>query len=565
MKKKTQSKSPVEEIDLLEMFYNTYTQDIGRNLLRNDLEAKNLPNVMEVANLLGVKPEEALVVTAIVYQLKTKSLVKEHNLVELLLPFQCGKQTRLSVRELTDYINVHHQEGNRNLYLQDAFQNALDLNDLSKLSNAPHSLMDFFSFWKATYLNYDSISVYQIEKGLKNFSFLPEMSLSRYLDEKLHDIVESFVLISTIVANVENSGESLELNYLNRWIGFSSKDLQIIKNKCISKANPYSPIADGYIELENSSVIDINNLNLRLTQKGVQYFLQGNVPNEIIDNLLKGFKSTSLSVIQHEEIETVDLVFDAQFQEQLNTIEKLLLPNNFSQYKAKFNRSFNVLVSGASGTGKTTWVRQLSKQTKKNLIFVKSSEVIDPYVGISVQKLQSIFSAYEKLNRSSESILVFDEADSLLGARTSNTTGGADRMLNDLTNNFLQHLENHNGVVFVLTNHPESLDMAFERRFSFKIDVPKPRIEQQKVYWHKVMPELDEEIIHLICNKFDMSIATIEKIASQFYIKTLVCSDFNFEMKERTILNLCQNEVSQKTPNSIGFKTQHLKNSLYAL
>jgi hypothetical protein len=565
MKKKKQSKSPAVQTDLLELFYNAYTQDISRNLLRNDLEAKDLPYVIEIANHLGVKCEEALVVIAIVYQLKTKSMVKEHNLVELLLPFQSGKQTRLSVRELNDYINVHHHEGNRNLYLQDAFQNALDLNDLSKMSNAPDSLMDILSFWKATYLSYDSISVYQIEKGLQQFSFLPEINLSRYLDEKIHDIVEKFVLISTIVANVENSGESLELNYLNRWIGFTSKDLQIVKNKCISKANPFLPIAHGYLELENSSVIDINNLNLKLTQKGVLHFLKGNVPDEIIDNLLKGFKATSLSVIQHEEIEPVDLVFDAQFQEQLDILEKLLLPINFSQYKAKFNRSFNVLVSGASGTGKTTWVRQLSKRTKKNLIFVKSSEILDPYVGISVQKLQSIFSAYEKLNRSSESILVFDEADSLLGARTSNGSGGAERMLNDLTNNFLQNLEQHNSIVFILTNHPESLDVAFARRFNFKIEFPKPQIEQQKMYWRKAMPELAEETIEVICNNFDMSIATIEKIASQFYIKTLVCSDFNFEMKERTILDLCQNEVSQKTPNSIGFKTQHLKNSLYAL
>ncbi len=565
MKKKKQSKSHTDENDILEMFYNAYQQDIGRNLLRNNVEAKDLPNIMEVANLLGVKPEEALVVIAIVYQLKTKSLVKEHDLVELLLPFQSGKQTRLSVRELPEYINVHHHEGNRNLYLQDAFQNALDLNDLSKMQNAPDSLMDILSFWKATYLSYDSISVYQIEKGLQQFSFFPHMSLSRYLDEKLHDIVESFVLISTIVANVENSGESLELNYLNRWIGFSSKDLQIIKNKCISKANPYLPITDGYLELENSSVIDINNLNLRLTQKGVLYFLQGNVPDEIIDNLLKGFKSTNLSVIQHEEIESVDLVFDSQFYEQLNTIEKLLEPRNFSQYKAKFNRSFNVLVSGASGTGKTTWVRQLSKQTKRNLIFVKSSEIIDPYVGVSVQKLQSIFSAYEKLNKSGEHILVFDEADSLLGSRTSGGSGAAERLLNDLTNAFLQNLEHHSGAIFVVSNYPENLDLAFARRFSFKIAFPKPHNIQQREYWHKVMPELEEQTIEVICTNFDMSIATIEKIASQFYIKTLVSPDFNSENKERTILNLCQNEVTPKTSNSIGFKIQNLKNTQYAL
>ena len=169
------------------------------------------------------------------------------------------------------------------------------------------------------------------------------------------------------------------------------------------------------------------------------------------------------------------------------------------------------------------------------------------------------------MNRASESILVFDEADSLLGARTSTGSGGTERMLNDLTNNFLQNLEQHNSTVFILTNHPNSLDTAFARRFNFKIEFPKPQIEQQKEYWHKAMPELEEETIEVICNNFDMSIATIEKIASQFYIKTLVCSDLNSETKERTILNLCQNEVSQKTPISIGFKIQHLKNSQYAL
>jgi hypothetical protein len=564
--KNTKPRKPTSvDIDLLDKFYNAYTHDISRNILRDDLEAIDLPNVMEVANLLGVKPEEALVIIAIVYQLKTKSLIKEHHLVELLLPFQSGKKTRLSVRELKDYIKVHHHESNRNLYLQDAFQDALDLNDLSKMSNAPDNLMEILSGWKATYLNYDSISVYQIETGLKQFSFLPEISLSRYLDEKLHDIVESFVLISTIVANVENSGESLELNYLNRWIGFSSKDFQILKNKCISKANPYLPIKHGYLELENSSVIDINNLNLRLTQKGALYFLQGNVPDEVIDNLLKGFKATSLTVIEHEEIVPVDLVFDSQFYEQLNTIEKLLLPSNFSQYKAKFNRSFNVLVSGASGTGKTTWVRQLSKRTQKNLIFVKSSEIIDPYVGVSVQKLQSIFGAYEKLNKSGEHILIFDEADSLLGSRTSGGSGAAERLLNDLTNAFLQNLEQHSGAVFVLTNHPESLDVAFARRFSFKIEFPKPQYTQQREYWHKVMPELTEETIHLICNKFDMSIATIEKIVSQYFIQTLVSSDFKTKEQESTIINLCQNEVAPKTVNPIGFNIQNTKNTQYAL
>ncbi len=80
MKNKRLHKSSVE-IDLLEMFYDAYTQDISRNLLRNDLEAIDLQNIIEIANILAAKPEEALVLTAIVYQLKTKSLVKEHHLV----------------------------------------------------------------------------------------------------------------------------------------------------------------------------------------------------------------------------------------------------------------------------------------------------------------------------------------------------------------------------------------------------------------------------------------------------------------------------------------------------
>jgi hypothetical protein len=119
-------------------------------------------------------------------------------------------------------------------------------------------------------------------------------------------------------------------------------------------------------------------------------------------------------------------------------------------------------------------------------------------------------------------------------------------------------------VVFVLTNHPESLDIAFARRFSFKIEFPKAQKQQQRQYWAKVMPELDEETIHQLIEKFDMSIATIEKIVGQYYIQTLVSPNL-IETQTKTILNLCQNEVTNKIMHPIGFNIQNTKNTQYAL
>jgi len=209
------------------------------------------------------------------------------------------------------------------------------------------------------------------------------------------------------------------------------------------------------------------------------------------------------------------------------------------------------LLSGASGTGKSTFVKNLAKITKRNLVVVKSSEIQDPYIGVSLQKLQSCFDSYAKLCKIDNSLLLIDEADSLLGSRV-NVTSASDRLQNELTNLFLQLIEQHNGCVFVITNNATSLDKAFSRRFSFNFSFPPPNKETQRSYWNKSLPELQPIDIDKIVDKYNLTIAQIEQLTTRYLTKTMF-QNFKSNNTIGNLLKFCETEFDNKSNQPIGF------------
>jgi len=62
----------------------------------------------------------------------------------------------------------------------------------------------------------------------------------------------------------------------------------------------------------------------------------------------------------------------------------------------------------------------------------------------------------------SDTILLFDEADALFGKRTDGEASG-DRFANMLTNFLLTRIENHQGIVILTSNNRSRIDPAFTR------------------------------------------------------------------------------------------------------
>jgi transitional endoplasmic reticulum ATPase len=121
-----------------------------------------------------------------------------------------------------------------------------------------------------------------------------------------------------------------------------------------------------------------------------------------------------------------------------------------------------LLLHGLPGTGKTEWAHELGRRLQRPVLVRRASDVESKWVGESEQNLARAFR--EAADRGA--VLLFDEADSFLLDRR----GAAWRHELQLTNEFLQQLEAHAGIVACTTNLLDRLDPAVLRRFPLKIE-----------------------------------------------------------------------------------------------
>ena len=113
------------------------------------------------------------------------------------------------------------------------------------------------------------------------------------------------------------------------------------------------------------------------------------------------------------------------------------------------------------GTGKSELARYIAGTLNRELICKRSSDLLDPFVGMTEQNLaQAFFEAETK-----EAVLVRDEVDSILASR--------DRAHHtwevSFTNELLAQMERFRGILIGTTDRLLDLDQASIRRFNFKI------------------------------------------------------------------------------------------------
>jgi len=149
-----------------------------------------------------------------------------------------------------------------------------------------------------------------------------------------------------------------------------------------------------------------------------------------------------------------------------------------------------IIFYGAAGTGKTMTAYSLAKSLKRQVLAFDCSKILSMYVGESEKNVRKIFDTFYELSEKTktEPILLLNEADQFLGARSSGTITGADQMHNQMQNIFLEQIENFRGMLIATTNLLENIDKAFSRRFNYKIEFKKPDEEQRKALWKLMLP-----------------------------------------------------------------------------
>ena len=84
-------------------------------------------------------------------------------------------------------------------------------------------------------------------------------------------------------------------------------------------------------------------------------------------------------------------------------------------------------------------------------------------------------------------ILLINEADQLFGSRVT-AIDSIDTMYNSLQNLLLEGLENFPGILIATTNHIDSIDIAYSRRFHLKLELPHPGIAEMEQLWRLHLP-----------------------------------------------------------------------------
>ena len=264
-------------------------------------------------------------------------------------------------------------------------------------------------------------------------------------------------------------------------------------------------------------------------------------------------------VVRCEDITPKRLFYGEKVNAQIAELGKLLDDVHYNQVRARmkdtgFRCGFTCLFYGAPGTGKTETVLQLAKQTGRDILQVNISQIKSMWVGESEKNIKQVFDHYRNKVKESKitPILLFNEADAIIGKRQEGAERAVDKMENSIQNIILQEMETLDGILIATTNLAQNMDKAFERRFLYKIKFEKPTLEARMSIWHEMIPTLKEEESHILASKYDFSGGQIENIARHYTIGNILHGEAQNVVEELSVY--CESErLENGQKRKIGF------------
>ena len=319
-------------------------------------------------------------------------------------------------------------------------------------------------------------------------------------------------------------------------------------------------ISNGDHFLFYDKIIEYNNDNgmvdresLRVTQK-----FKDEALSEVVLQTRNRDKNSS-DYIHSDKIAEKQLFYGESVQKQIDELGGLLDEGHYQEItsrmkKAGFRCGFTCLFYGAPGTGKTETVLQLARQTGRDILQVDVSKIKSCWVGESEKNIKSLFDTYrDKVKKSEKApILLFNEADAIIGKRQEGAERAVEKMENSIQNIILQEMENLDGILIATTNLAQNMDKAFERRFLYKIKFEKPTLEARMHIWHEMIPTLSEDDTKTLAEKYEFSGGQIENIARHNAINSILYGDKGNSLE--ALMTYCENEcLETKQTRKIGF------------
>ena len=276
-------------------------------------------------------------------------------------------------------------------------------------------------------------------------------------------------------------------------------------------------------------------------------------------NLTVNAKS-DCDLIKWDSFPEKKLVYNVPEKKQVMELSSILSAERFSEVQSRLRNvgmraGFCCLFYGSPGTGKTETVYQVARATGRDILRVDVDKIKSCWVGESEQNMKKVFDKYRNICKSTSlaPILLFNEADAILGVRMEGATRAVDKMENSIQNIILQEMEALEGIMIATTNLTTNLDKAFERRFLYKVEFNRPTVDARAQIWQAMFPALTERDACTLASQFDLSGGEIENISRKYMVNAILSGRDTIDLL--LLAELCRNErIGTSTRQRIGFQ-----------
>ena len=277
-------------------------------------------------------------------------------------------------------------------------------------------------------------------------------------------------------------------------------------------------------------------------------------------------------VIKAKDLTPKEMFYVEQNQRQVDELRSLLEPEKYAEIRERMKRTgfrtgFACLFYGGPGTGKTETAYQLARATGRDIMVVDVPQIKSKWVGDSEKNIKALFDRYRELVRKADEngkskkdgekrltpILLFNEADAIIGIRKQGASSAVDKMENSIQNIILQEMEQLDGIMIATTNLTQNLDSAFERRFLYKINFAKPDASVRLHLWKSMMPSLTDADARVLASGYDFSGGQIENISRKATINAILHGEETNTLESLTAYCNAERLDNQGTRRKVGF------------
>ena len=367
-------------------------------------------------------------------------------------------------------------------------------------------------------LNDDAIGPKElIEEIHKLFDDNPKVAFGQKVKQLRLDETDELLLIKFCYYLICNDDNDIRFNQMEN-VFYSTADFN--NAKAALRSDGHTLQTAKLIEFRCEDGI-VNNTQFKLTEEAKR-------------DLLAELKITTTEehladVIKPDQLTPKTMFYTETVQHQVDELNRFFEPEQYARIHERmqqrgFRQCFTCLFHGGPGTGKTETVYQLARLTGRSIMTVDVPSIKSKWVGDSEKNIKALFDRYRSLVQRAEKapILLFNEADAIIGIRKAGAENAVDKMENTIQNIILQEMETLDGIMIATTNLTENLDRAFERRFLYKIRFDKPDATVRGKIWQQMIPELSNADATTLAEHFDFSGGQIENVARKHAINSIL-------------------------------------------